>query len=85
MRTDVQVEVASALVVLQVSVPVAFLAALNAPVPPVIVNVPLNVALVALVYCPRRLYVPYRVPVSNQFRYEPLVVAAPVFVLRVAV
>ena len=72
LRTDVQVEVASALVVLQVSVPVVFLVTLNAPVPPVIVNVPLNVAAVALVYCPRRLYVPYRVPVSNQFWYEPL-------------
>ena len=78
-----QVVVAPALVVLQVSVPVAFVA-LNAPVPPVIVNVPLNVAAVGLVYCPRRLYVPYMVPVSNQFLYAPLFVAAPVFALTVA-
>ena len=46
--TDVQVEVAPALVVLQVSTPVVF-APLYAPVPPLIVNVPLYVAAVALV------------------------------------
>ena len=78
-----QVEVASALVVLQVSVPVPFVA-LNAPVPPVTVNVPSNVAAAGLVNCPLRLNVPCVVPASNQFFYAPLFVAAPVAALTVA-
>ena len=81
--TDVQDEVAPALVVLHVSGPVVF-APLYAPVPPLIVNVPLYVAAVALVYCPRRLYVPYTVPTPNQFLNVPLSVAAPVVALTVA-
>ena len=65
-KTAVQVEVAPALVVLQVSFPMP-VAPTNAPVPPATVTVPLNVAVAGLVYRPVKLNVPNAVPVSNQF------------------
>ena len=80
-KTVVQVVVAPALVVLQVSVPVPLIP-WNAPVPPVSVNVPLNVAAVALVCCPIRLNVPCVVPVAYQFVYVPSCVTVPVVALR---
>ena len=52
-KTAVQVEVAAALVVLQVSFPMP-VAPTNAPVPPATVTVPLNVAVAGLVYRPVR-------------------------------